>query len=64
MSQILGHHDAGVDGVPVGDGPVETTEERRVELVRRLLERGVPVRALEALLPGWERAIEVAAFEA
>lgn len=31
--------------------------ERRTEVVRRLMDQGVPVRALEALLPGWESAI-------
>lgn len=29
----------------------------RTDVVRRLVERGVPVRALEALLPGWEGPI-------
>lgn len=31
--------------------------EHRPEVVRRLLARGVPPRALEALLPGWELLI-------
>lgn len=31
--------------------------ERREMVVRRLLERGMPMRALEALLPGWEEVI-------
>lgn len=31
--------------------------ERRMRVVRRLMEQGMPVRALEALLPGWEEAI-------
>lgn len=31
--------------------------ERREMVVRRLLERGMPLRALEALLPGWEEVI-------
>lgn len=31
--------------------------ERRMHVVRRLMEQGMPVRALEALLPGWEEAI-------
>lgn len=30
---------------------------RRPEVVQRLLARGVPPRALEALLPGWELLI-------
>jgi hypothetical protein len=32
---------------------------RRLKVVIRLLEEGMPVRALEALLPGWE--LEIAA---
>lgn len=40
----------------------DATAARRAEVVRRLLERGMSVRALEALLPGWEGTIaEVAA---
>lgn len=35
--------------------------EHRPEVVRRLLARGVPPRALEALLPGWELLITEAA---
>lgn len=31
--------------------------ERRPEVIRRLIERGVPPRALEVLLPGWELLI-------
>ncbi|MGH3440750.1 MAG: hypothetical protein ACRDUY_01645 [Nitriliruptorales bacterium] len=30
---------------------------RRVEVVRRLVAQGMPLRAIEALLPGWEEAI-------
>lgn len=31
---------------------------RRPEVVRRLLERGVPPRTLQALFPGWDVAID------
>lgn len=34
--------------------------ERRPEVVRRLLARGVPPRALEAVLPGWEVLLDQA----
>lgn len=34
---------------------------RRPEVVRRLLERGVSVRALRALLPEWDLVIQEAA---
>lgn len=46
------------------DGAVAASDEhsRRLELVQQLLDRGVPVRALEALLPGWEQAIEAAVY--
>ena len=36
---------------------VVPADERRIEVVRRLMAEGVPVRALEALFPGWEFAI-------
>jgi hypothetical protein len=42
-----------------GSVPVEPTAYR-VEVIRRLLERGVTVRSLEALLPGWETEIAAA----
>lgn len=53
-------------GTPVST-PLVTTEDpadavpdltaRRPEVVRRLLDRGVPPRTLQALLPGWEVAV-------
>lgn len=33
---------------------------RRAEIVARLLERGLTVRVLHALLPGWEETIRTA----
>lgn len=52
-------------GGPNGADPDPQPEEgrrvdpvsHRTDVVRRLLDRGVPVRALEALLPGWEGPI-------
>lgn len=34
---------------------------RRLEVVARLMQRGMSVRVLEALLPGWDDAIRSAA---
>ena len=34
-------------------------EDRRLDVVRRLLDSGMPLRALEALLPGWEDAVAI-----
>ena len=47
--------------VPTNTMAAETApqSERRRDLVRRLVDRGVPTRTLEALLPGWE--VEIAA---
>lgn len=47
----------------LGEDPVRRTSvsvaavQRRETVVKRLLERGMPLRALEALLPGWEDVI-------
>lgn len=44
----------------VGDGGVVLDmAARRVEVVRRLIAVGMPLRAIEALMPGWEEAIAV-----
>ena len=40
-----------------GSDPTTTRRERRIACVQRLLHRGVPLRTLEALLPGWEEEI-------
>ena len=42
---------------------VTSAQDRRVDVVRRLLAEGMPVRALEALLPGWKMAIAVVVAE-
>lgn len=44
-----------------GNGDGRDVGARRAEIVARLLERGIPVRALQGLLPGWDDAIETAA---
>ncbi len=33
---------------------------RRVHVIRRLIDQGMTVRALEAILPGWEETIAAA----
>lgn len=45
-----------------GEAPVDPAAYR-VDVIRRLLERGMTVRALEALLPGWETEIAAAVEE-
>lgn len=35
----------------------EDLTERRPEVVRRLLDRGVPLRTLQALFPDWDRVL-------
>lgn len=41
-----------------GDGgSLHDVDARRVEVVRRLIAVGMPLRAIEALMPGWEEAI-------
>lgn len=47
-------------GSGTGEAVPDLTE-RRPEVVRRLLARGMPPRALEALLPGWELLVPEAA---
>ena len=42
---------------------VMTAEERRVDVVRRLMAQGMPARSLEALLPGWKPAIAIVMAE-
>lgn len=44
---------------PTGDTMTDLTA-RRCEVVRRLLDRGVPALALRALLPGWDPVIQEA----
>lgn len=47
------------DVTDVGETMSDLTA-RRVDVVRRLLERGVPVRTLRALLPDWDPLIQEA----
>lgn len=48
-----------------GDAPERSPGDpvfaRRLEVVARLMQRGMPARVLEALLPGWDDAIRSAA---
>ena len=45
-------------GVPPADEAVLASRwDRRVDLVKRLMARGLPMRTLEVLLPGWEQEI-------
>ena len=45
-------------GTPsLDDVALATRWDRRVDLVRRLMSRGLPMRTLEVLLPGWEQEI-------
>lgn len=44
---------------PTGDTMTDLTA-RRCDVVRRLLDRGVPPLALRALLPGWDPVIQEA----
>jgi hypothetical protein len=48
------------DGEREGERASVDVAIHRTDVVRRLLELGVTVRALEALLPGWERPISEA----
>ena len=47
------------DPVHAADGQ-DPVLARRLDVVTRLLERGMPVRVLEALLPEWDAAIDAA----
>ena len=40
--------------------PGDPVSARRSEVVARLMQRGMPVRVLETLLPGWDDAIRSA----
>ena len=44
-----------------GRSPDDPVFVRRLEVVARLMQRGMPVRVLEALLPDWDDAIRSAA---
>ncbi len=54
-----------MSSIPTSDGGAvalgartdEDQQQRRMLVVRRLMEQGVPIRALEVLLPGWEAEI-------
>jgi hypothetical protein len=39
---------------PVEQDVIADLADRRADVLRRLLDRGVPPRTLETLLPGWE----------
>lgn len=59
----MGHEKMSGVSTPVGatDEAGEVVPDlaaRRPEVVRRLLERGVPARTLQALFPGWDVAID------
>lgn len=58
MTSTLDHAPSNHHDDDEGEG--RPRELRREEVVRRLLDRGMPLRALEALLPGWEDAIAAA----
>lgn len=47
------------DATDVGDTMSDLTA-RRADVVRRLIDRGVPVRTLRALLPDWDPLIQEA----
>lgn len=67
------HGDAGgtvapapVDATETGTaaaGTARDVDSRRAEVVERLLERGMSVRVLQALLPGWEHTIRTVSHE-
>lgn len=52
-----------VDAAEAGPATAGTrardVDSRRAEVVGRLLERGMSVRVLQALLPGWEHTIRI-----
>ncbi|MBW3576600.1 MAG: hypothetical protein KY462_02445 [Actinobacteria bacterium] len=48
------------DGPTRDDGGLVPVVDRRRDVVRRLLERGVAVHALQVLLPGWDDEIRAA----
>lgn len=49
--------DATGDGAAAAGTDERDVDTRRAEVVTRLLERGMSVRVLQALLPGWEHTI-------
>lgn len=53
--------DAPIPPVPDPGDAMPDLTARRPDVVRRLIERGVPARALQALLPDWEVFIQDAA---
>lgn len=51
----MDHHEG-----PGGDRPVIDLTARRPDVVRRLIERGVPATTIRTLLPDWEPVVAAA----
>ncbi|MDP9021519.1 MAG: hypothetical protein M3N57_02240 [Actinomycetota bacterium] len=69
QTEVAGTQPAGTGWRSPGDGPTPDDRglvpvvDRRRDVVRRLLERGVAVHALQVLLPGWDDEIRAAASD-